>query len=463
MTTAIVLFLVEHLFSIAGFLLAVALLHEVSREYRRPGGAIAWVLAIVLIPYVGVPLYLLIGGRKLRRRVAKKDPIFHAADYGADSPPRNNTERVLCAAGMPPPRPGNRAVLVRNGEVAYHELVRLIEEARASIHATTFILGRDDVGRDLVARLARRAADGVEVRLLLDSLGCVKTSRGFVDPIRRAGGRVGVFLPVLPLRRQWSANLRNHRKIVVADGAEAMVGGMNLSTRFLGPRPDPGRFLDAAVFLRGPAVADVEAVFAADWHFATGETLPSAPPAPADAGGAVIQVAASGPDVPHDVLHDAFMTAMMDARERLWVVTPYFVPDEALLKALVLQARMGRDVRVIVPARSNHRIADFARGPALRALHGAGAKIFAYRRGMNHAKLLLFDSQLAVTGSPNLDMRSMYLNFEIALFHTSREEIDHAATWIRHLQAQSDLLDTSEPGLLRGWAEGVGSLVSPLL
>lgn len=463
LSNTVMLFLAEHLISIVGFLLAVVLLTQIARERRRPAGALAWVLAVVLIPYIGVPLYLLIGGRKIRQRIARKGKLYGPATPAPDTAPRSDTERILRAAGMPPPRAGNHAALIHDDGAAYRALLDLITGAKDHIHVTTFILGRDPVGKAIVAALARKAAEGVQVRLLLDSLGCLRSAGRFVDPIRHAGGQVGVFLPVLPLRRRWSANLRNHRKIVVVDGIEAMVGGMNLAASFLGPAPDPDRFLDAAVFLCGPAVADVAEIFARDWAFATDEIL--SPPLPAEAthGVATVQVAASGPDVPEDVLHDALMTAMMSARERIWVVTPYFVPDEALLTALSVQARVGRDVRILVPQRSNHRVADFAREPALRALHDAGARVYTYPDRMIHTKLLLFDEDLAVTGSPNLDMRSIYINFEIALFHRTGEEVEAAAALMAALMNAASPYQPEDPPLLRSWLEGLACLVAPML
>lgn len=463
LTTTIAIFILEHLISIVGFLLAVVLLTQIARERRRPSGALAWVLAVVLIPYVGVPLYLLIGGRKIQKRIARKGKLYGPAAPTTEATPRNDMEHILRAAGMPPPRAGNTARLVHNDGQAYRELLSLIAGARDHIYVTTFILGRDDVGRAIVDALARKAAAGVQVRLLLDSLGCIKTSGTFVDPLRRAGGQVGLFLPVLPLRRRWSANLRNHRKIVVVDGSEAMVGGMNLSELFLGPTPHPDRFLDAAVFLRGPAVADITDIFARDWAFATDEILPAVTHSDSVDGVATVQVVASGPDVPDDVLHDAFMTAMMGARERIWIVTPYFVPDEALLTALSVQARVGRDVRILVPTRSNHGVADFARGPALRALHDAGAVIYMYPHRMIHTKLLLFDKDLAVTGTPNLDMRSIYLNFEIALFHRTGEEVEAAAALAQVLMDHATVMHPVEPPLVRSWVEGLASLIAPMI
>jgi len=293
---------------------------------------------------------------------------------------------------------------------------------------------------------------------------------------------VGRFMPVLPLQRRWSANLRNHRKIIVVDHAGAMVGGMNLATEFMGPTQKRCRFVDAAVFLCGPAVADIEEVFYDDWNYATDELLDSvtfeaisganknfiAAIADTEAGAplvndAMIQVIPSGPDVPEDTFHDALLTAIMDARERIWLVTPYFVPDESLVKALALKARTGCDVRVLAPLRSNHPTADLARGPALREINAAGATIYAYPNTMVHAKIMLFDNVLAITGSPNLDMRSIYLNFEIALFHYSPDDLAHMERWMRRMQQAAHIIRPERVSNSRAWAENFCRLISPLL
>jgi cardiolipin synthase len=290
--------------------------------------------------------------------------------------------------------------------------------------------------------------------------------------VRRAGGKVARFMPVLPLQRKWSANLRNHRKIVVVDHAKAMVGGMNLATDFMGPTPNEKRFLDATAFVEGPIVPDIEAVFISDWNYATEEGLDMHHHAHDEArkhtendlkATSTLQLVASGPDVPEETFSDAIMCAAMDARERIWIVTPYFVPDDAFLRLLTIKARSGRDVRVVVPLKSNHRIADLARGPALRAIIEAGGRVYAYPKGMVHAKAMVFDHTLAVTGTPNLDMRSFYFNFEIALFHYTRPEIERIVSWAAWLQAQSQHLPPTTPGGVRHWAEQLCQLIAPLI
>jgi len=180
---------------------------------------------------------------------------------------------------MPPGRSGNRIEFLPNGEAGYAALASLIERSQRSIHMMTFILHRDETGRAIVDLLARKAAEGVEVRLLLDALGCFLARGRFVDPIRAAGGKVEVFMPVLPLRRKWSANLRNHRKMAVVDRKAALVGGMNLAREYMGPLPNPQRYLDVGVVLRGPAAVDFDVIFASDWSFAGDGNLGASEPA----------------------------------------------------------------------------------------------------------------------------------------------------------------------------------------
>lgn len=462
-------FLVDYIFTIIGFLLAIFLMIKVIREHHRPGGAIAWVLIIVFAPYIGVPLYFIIGNRKIARGIKRKEPLYTTPETKPNQPIRNPVEKVLLSSGMPPIRRASSVEFSFDGVEAYNKLINIIKEAREYIYCTTFILGKDETGSGIINALAEKARQGVRVCLLLDSLGCLTITKKNLAPLTEAGGEVGFFLPMLPFRRKWSANLRNHRKIVIVDGETAVLGGMNLSDNFMGPRPSSTRFLDNSVFIKGEAVYDIEQVFRNDWYFTTEKDLPE-PEFPISTDemsthslSSLVQVVASGPDVPEDILYDAILTACMESRERIWIVTPYFVPDEPILKALTLQARTGVDVSVVLPKHSNHRIADFARGPALRQLTNSGAHIYFYEQRMVHSKLLVFDRFLAVTGSPNLDIRSMYLNFEIALFHYSPNEIDCVAGWIYQLINNSRIINSIPDTKLQIWLEDLSLLIAPLI
>lgn len=453
----------SELSTLFGFALALVLLAQVLRSNRPPQSTIAWLLTIILIPYIGVPLYLTLGGRKNLRMARRKAPVYTRHQF----PAGGGAERILSSFGVPPASQGNRVELLTSGVDAYHALCRVIDSAQRTLHVTSYILGCDAVGEAIVARLALRASEGVEVRVLLDDLGSWRVRRKFLDPLVKAGGRAAFFMPVIHWPFRGRSNLRNHRKIVVADGVLAITGGMNLAHEYLGPTPDPDRWRDVSLVVEGPAAFDLESLFWSDWTFTTGEVLPESrerPTASAAPEGTTtrVQVVASGPDVQGDPLYESLISLLFAAQERIWVVTPYFVPDEILSRALELAARRGVDVRIVIPHRSNHLSADLARVGYLRQIEQAGGKILRYKPVMVHAKVVIVDRELAVVGSANMDMRSLFLNYEVALFLFSRERVAEAEQWLEALMSRC------KPGLTpvswpREIAENVVRLLSPLL
>lgn len=461
--------LASHLLLVLGVVLAVLAIPPLLRERRPPQATLAWLLVIVAIPYVGVPLYLIFGGGKARRLSGKPELRLRAPDAGAPNAgaqePATASERLLRSYGIPGASGGNRIRLHGAGEESYEALIALIEQATRSLHVCTYELAADEVGAEIVARLARRAAEGVEVRLLLDRVGSYRIRRRFLAPLLEAGGHCAFFTPLLHRPFHGRANQRNHRKIVVADRRLVLSGGVNLAAYSLGPTPQPHRWPDLAFVLEGPAALSFAEVFDSDWRFATGErpaAAPEEPTAPARADGAVIQVVPSGADVRDDPLYAALLSAVHAARRRLWVVTPYFVPDEALAQALILAARRGVDVRVLVPRRSNRRFADAAARPYLRALQAAGASILLHTDGMLHAKVVLADAELAVLGTANLDMRSLLLNYEIAAFVYSRPEIEAIQAWVEGIAAQGQR-GMAPASALGEFGEGFARIFAPLL
>ncbi len=360
--------LISEALTVGGFLLALVLLARLLRANRPPSSTLAWALVIVLLPWVGVPLYLMFGGRKLSRMANRKGKVYQPGlILPLEGPSVSPAERVLRSFGVPLATTGNLVRVVTSGEDAYVRLMGLIDTAERSIHITTYILADDPVGVSVIAALTRRTAEGVEVKLLLDDAGCWRLRRKTLAPLVAAGGAVARFMPVLHMPFRGRANLRNHRKIVVIDGVEALAGGMNLAQEYMGPSPLLHRWRDVSVVVRGPAAADLDDLFASDWSFANGQVAPPANPPPTpdapDASpfpeGTPVQIVASGPDVVGDPLYESLISLLFAARERVWVVTPYFVPDEILVRRSISR-RSGVDVRVVVPQRSNHLSADLA-------------------------------------------------------------------------------------------------------
>jgi len=422
----------------------------------------AWLLAIVLMPWVGVPLYLLLAVRKERSGTPAE--LLRAGPQGAGEP-CTPTDRLLRAYGIAPATTGNRVAFWGTGEEVYRVLVDLIESATRCIRIEMFILHPDPVGRDILERLARRAREGIEVRLLLDAVGSFTTRARFLEPLTAAGGRVA-FSGRLWRLLGGRANQRNHRKIVLVDGARALAGGLNLAGEYLGPTPRPDRWRDLAFLLEGPAVADFPAIFRSDWQRAAGERL-EVDPVPefevaAHGGGATAQVVPSGPDVPDDPHYAALLSAIWASERRFWAVTPYFVPDDALAQALALAARRGVDVQILVPEKSNHRLADLARGTYLREIQRAGGRILLYTRGMVHAKAVVVAEALAILGSCNIDLRSLRLNYEASLFLYEAKDVDAIAAWVGTLRRDCRE-GVRAPSAFRDALEGAVRTAAPLL
>jgi cardiolipin synthase len=457
--------LLVHILPSLGFVLALVLLSHILRERRPPTSTLAWLMAIVFIPYVGVPLYLIFGGRKMVSRAGAKPDL--EPGRAAPAIPADPTRIRLLQpdGGVFPASSGNRVLFLPEGEQAFQVIMDLIGGARRSIYLATFILGKDETGKAIVEALARKAAQGVEVRLLLDALGSVKISRKFLSPLLSAGGRAADFMPMLHLPFQGRANLRNHRKMLICDNRAAVIGGMNLASEYMGPRDFPGRWRDLSLRVEGPAVDDLAAVFRSDWKFA-GKTPLHDPPEPGQAAApeprGVSQVVASGPDVANDSLRNAILTEIFMAKRRIWAVTPYFVPDELILEALCLAARRSVDVSIITPKRSNHILADIVREGYLTRVQEAGADVLLYEPRMLHAKAMLFDDTIAMVGSANLDMRSLLLNYEIALCTYDGEAIGRLEAWMRGLMTRCSPRKLRTRGTF-GLVESLGRLFAPLL
>jgi cardiolipin synthase len=462
--------LLPHLLTVAGFLLAFFAIARLMSERKQPGNTVAWLLAIAFIPYVGVPLFLMFGGRKVKKLASRKARLCPVIP---DAPPAAAADtfaaRVLTLNGVCPPIGGNRVHFLTSGEEAFAGLERAIRESKHTIHIMTFILGRDAVGERIIQLLAARAREGVKVRLLLDSLGCFSTSGSFCDPLREAGGEVVKFMPVVPLSTRGSANLRNHRKIVIFDHRLGAMGGRNLAAEYMGPTPLKRRWRDVGAVIEGPAVALLNEIFLADWAFASGQPIArlqkELPPTPAPAGDSELQIVASGPDVEGDPLYEVILSLVQQAERSVWIVTPYFIPDEVLFRSLLVQARAGIDVRLVVPARSNHPITDLARRHYLRELHAAGVKVLLYQSGMNHAKMLLVDEQTGLFGSANMDLRSLFVNFEVGTVTYSPAEAAAMARWMHEIFALSKPMPEprKERRLMPRIGEEIARLLAPLL
>jgi len=446
-----------------GFILALVLLAHILKQRRSPSSTLAWLMAIVFVPYVGVPLYIIFSGRKMTRMAGTKPLLTESATSGTDGE-ASVSELQVFPGGFPATR-GNKVLLLTSGSQAFRRTMSLIRGAEQTIHITTFILGKDATGRAIVDALAEKAARGVAVYLLMDALGSMAIRRDFLRPLQDAGGKTAFFMPMMHLPFRGRANLRNHRKMVLVDHTKAIVGGMNLAGDNMGPGEADTYWLDFSIQIDGPSAAHIYQVFQSDWQFAAGVALPDIPP---EARPSVrlqlntLQFMASGPDVAGDALREELLAAFFRAKKRIWIMTPYFVPDDLMLESLCIAARRGIDLRLVIPARSNHRLADLVREGYLSQLQESGARILLYEQGMLHAKILLIDDRVAVTGSANMDSRSLLLNYEVALCVYTGEVICQFDSWMQTQMAQCRPRNPRTSSSL-GILEGMGRLVAPLL
>lgn len=450
--------LLLHLLSLVGFFLAFILMVHQSRESRPPSSTTAWLLAILLIPYLGVPAYLIFGGRKFKRLSGNKP----------DLTARPTASGTIDIEKLFPQRSGHEITMLSHGEEAFNTLLQLIEKAEKNIEITTFILGRDETGAAVLEALTRQLGQGVRVRLLLDALGSFRISKKRLAPFLAAGGQCAFFMPMLHLPFRGRANLRNHRKMVIVDNQTAMVGGMNLAREYMGRPGRESTWRDLSFLVKGPVLTDLIKVFNSDWRFAAKQkskindyAIPKIAPLKGQQQIA-IQLLPSGPDITGDPLYEKVISAIFKARRRLWIVTPYFIPDELALKSLEIAARHGINVKIFLPRVSNHRLADLARGGYLRQLQKSGADILLYKPGMLHAKVILIDDELAVLGSMNMDLRSFFLNYEIALFVHDDNLVKQLESWITELGQHSAQGVKKVSSFFIFWEE-VARLLSPLL
>ena len=434
-----------------GLLLYVALTHS-GRQRRAPSSAMAWVVALVAFPYLALPVYLLFGTRKLAHaRIATDAPRI--AQDGAPTWATALTRGL----DLPPPRHCTTIALHADGAQALQALLDLLDAAQQRIDIEMFIFRDDDVGRQVAAALARATERGVAVRVLLDGLGAFAGHRRSLRMLRAAGARVRWFSPLrLQLRPQFGrGNLRNHRKLVVVDGRALWTGGRNFAREYFLDVADGPAWRDLTLVAEGGIVADGTACFARDWAAAGGDEPPRPIPAgDAEASGPLAQLLPSGPDRRDDTAYDLFLSAIHRADVRVLAATPYYVPDDALQLALVLAARRGLDVQLLVPARSNHAMADIARARSLRELAAAGVRVHLLPT-MLHAKALVIDDALTTCGSINLDGRSLFLNYELNTVFHDAAQIEALAAWFAAQRAQSSAYVAQAPGWWRDVLEGM--------
>jgi cardiolipin synthase A/B len=383
---------------------------------------IAWCLVILLVPLLGSLLFWIFGytylyrplKRKQRHRVGFHDRLPSGPHGAIVSDEWNHIARVAWELDDSPPSQGNAVKLYPNTVHAFAAMLEAIRAAQHHIHLEFYIVRNDDAGKEFIALLTEKARQGVKVRFLYDSMGGFFFGRRGIQDLLAAGGQVVPFLPLNLFRSRMRVNLRNHRKIVIVDAKVGFTGGMNLGDEYLGRSKKFGYWRDQMLRLEGPAMSGLQRIFVEDWDFTTKEMLSGTDyfPSQPQAGDSVVQVIASGPDQQVNVIREVYMAMIASARERVWIATPYFIPDAGILDALHLARYRGADVRLLMPLVADHFSSHFASRYYWQDILPRGVQLCLYTRGMMHSKFIAVDSQICIVGSANMDPRSLQLNFE---------------------------------------------------
>jgi len=440
MMTAILLATAALLLHLAG---AVAALHALMRTRTAPG-AVAWVLGLLLLPYVTLVPYLFLGRTHFVGYADRRDGPRMPGDAGAAHPAMPEVHaRFAAIVNMLGTRfhAGQAVRLLVDGGQAFPAMLEAIATAEHYVLVQFFIFHDDDVGRAFQRALLERAAAGVTVCMLYDGVGCHDLPRGYVAALRAGGVTVHSFAT-----RAWSnrlqVNFRNHRKIVVVDGWRGFVGGLNVGDEYLGRKPPLAPWRDTHLEIRGAAVADIERSFCEDWRWITHADLPPRQlPAYPASGAADVLIAATGPADRQESASLFFVELIRSARRRLWLTTPYFVPDQAVGAALRLAVFRGVDVRILLPSRPDHHAVFLSSTLHAFIAVRAGLRVFRYQPGFMHQKVVLVDDDTTAIGSMNLDSRSFRLNFEVAALTLDRGLTDEVAAML-----ESDFARAREVG-----------------
>jgi cardiolipin synthase len=492
-------------------------------ETRRPASTLAWILALLFIPFFGAFFYFLFGRRRfVKRRRHRATTLTHFdrrsrmermqsdREVTELSPfaleqlesrsqgikPDTTPMELPPLPTAPPPVPEestevphlhefliniarnnlhsslaihNHVDVLVDGDNTFNAMGEAIRNAKHHVHVLYYIFRKDATGTWLRDLLIERAKAGVEVRLVVDGIGSMELDDEFLQPLKEAGVEFAVFLPFrfqFRLRRS-QVNFRNHRKIVIVDGWIGFTGGVNVGEEYRG-RSSHGYWRDTHVRLEGPAVHELQHVFAEDWFYTTQRKIAGRDyfPLLEENGEETVQIIPSGPDLPSLSIHHLFFVAITSARRYVWITTPYFVPDDSILLALQTAALRGVDVRLLVPFESDEGLVLHAGRSYYNELLEAGVRIFEYKKGILHAKTMVIDGTCGTIGSANMDIRSFHLNFELNAFLYS-EKVAHSLETtfledLKHSQAVSLSSRLKRPVRQR-LRESAARLLSPIL
>ena len=473
-----------HLLYIIGmtltWILIAAMVIHVVMDNRQPAKTMAWALVILFIPVVGVVFYLFFGVNHRRERLISQRSVDELSKRSmlsfVEQPDLHVPERykqlvdLFVNQNMSLPFKAGKIDIMTDGYAFFPELLKDIAQARHHIHIDMYIFEDDALGLLIADALADRARSGVLVRVIYDDVGCWKVHHNFFERMRESGIEIVPYLPVRFPSFTSKANCRNHRKLIVIDGQVGYIGGMNIALRYVqGTGAQPWR--DTMLRLTGGIVYALQRTFLIDWYFVDRTLITDRkyyPPVSAHTGQVPLaQIVTSGPLAQYPEIMQGYVRIILAARRYIYLETPYFLPNEPVLFALKTAAVAGVDVRILCPLRSDARFTDWASRSYLRELHEAGAKVYLYKTGFLHSKVMVADDSLSTCGSTNVDFRSFENNFEANVFIYDESTALRLKKIILDDQSQSiplsQLPRRLHPNFFKRLLESFARLVSPLL
>ena len=437
----------------AGILLAI---HAVM-NVRTSQGAIAWAIPLAMFPWLAVPAYLVLGRSKFQGYVDSRRAgdlhINHIAItlwqqmmrfHAQVTPDDEQHRKVLESLAKIPTTGGNKATLLIDGQATFDAMFAAMEKAERYILVQFFIVHDDEIGRELQQRLVRKARAGVKIHFLYDEIGSHDLPSSYLAALREAGIEAVPFNSTRGRGNRFQLNFRNHRKITVVDGKVAFVGGHNAGDEYLGKSKRFGPWRDTHIELEGPSVQGVQLTFLEDWYWATGHVPELEWKPVASDGDQKVLVLPSGPADSLDTCDLFFTYTIHAAKKRLWITSPYFVPDDSIVDALQLAALRGVDVRILLPNKPDHVLVYLSAFSYLDEMEKAGVKVYRYQPGFMHQKAMLVDDAVGVVGTANLDNRSFRLNFELTILVADREFAKQTEAMLARDFAQSHELGAAD-------------------
>ncbi|MBD7910263.1 cardiolipin synthase [Clostridium cibarium] len=402
-------------------------------ERKDPTTTWAWLLIMIILPGLGFIIYILLGQnlsreklfkektfndavkrRELSKSILEDGQRHHVASEYLDLIRMNYNH---CGAKY---TTGNSVDIYYDGEDKFRELIKDLKKAQRFIHIQYYIFRRDSIGKKIINILEQKAAQGVEVRFLVDSMGSYTLTKNLMKKLTENGGKFEIFFPGVLPHINTRINYRNHRKIVVIDGEYGYIGGFNVGKEYINEDRKIGFWRDTHIRIKGEAVNELTDRFLLDWCYASGENIDNFenfyPEKTYNDGDIGIQVVTSGPDHEEQYIKHGYLKMINNAKKSIFLETPYFVPDEPVLEALKLSALSGVDVRIIIPANPDHIFMKWAANSYIGELLDLGVKVYEYENGFIHAKTIVVDGQVSTVGTANMDIRSFKLNFEVNAF-----------------------------------------------